>query len=93
MEGRGSVRGTRTSVAAVAILTDLVLDPGTEAYAVKLACGCSFIVFDPPDTPPSVGAQAVCYSVDGNHIQYVPSRPSRLRDLTLRAKRFFSRRR
>ena len=70
-----------TTVAAVENLTDrLVLAPGTKVYAVTLKCGCSSTVFEPPEAPPLVGTAAVCYSVDGSHVRYVPN-PGRLADL------------
>jgi hypothetical protein len=72
--GKEEVTVRPTSVASVEVLSNLVLPAGTKAYGVKLACGCSSIVLEPPDKPPSMGAAAVCYSVDGSHISIVPTR-------------------
>ena len=64
---------TPTSVVVVELLTNLVLPPGTKAYAVTLACGCSSTVFDPPEIAPAVGESAVCRSADGSHLILGPT--------------------
>ena len=86
-------QGRPTSVASVEVVKDAVLPLGKKAYIVALSCGCSFAVIDPPDSPPLIGAMAVCYSADGCHLVAGRRGPvsELLGDLGVALRRLFSR--